>query len=231
LMAFCAGAFLGSLTRFWWSGLPTIEGIALGEIVGWVPAVAIQIVAFLGLAWLLHLWEKPRPLIWQRPQARSLCLGAIALAVLNTLVLAIAHHPWAITWGFVLVSGKIATGMGWDLANHPYWGMEFAQTALAESIFADITVVMNLGVILGAVLIAASSGSFRLKAIPSWRIVIASVIGGLTMGYGALLAFGCNVNAFFGAIASTSLHGWLWIVFALLGNVIGIKLRSLLVPN
>lgn len=48
------------------------------------------------------------------------------------------------------------------------------------------------------------------------------------MDYGALLAFGCNVGAFFSGIASTSLHGWLWIAAALLGSVAGIKLRSLL---
>ncbi|MEG4105198.1 YeeE/YedE thiosulfate transporter family protein [Microcoleus sp. S13_C5] len=29
------------------------------------------------------------------------------------------------------------------------------------------------------------------------------------MGYGGLLAFGCNVGAFFSGIASISLHGWL----------------------
>ena len=51
------------------------------------------------------------------------------------------------------------------------------------------------------------------------------------MGYGARLAFGCNVGAYFGGIASTSLHGWLWIVFALLGTGIGVKLRSFFYPS
>ena len=30
------------------------------------------------------------------------------------------------------------------------------------------------------------------------------------MGYGARIAFGCNIGAYFGGIASFSLHGWLW---------------------
>ncbi len=45
------------------------------------------------------------------------------------------------------------------------------------------------------------------------------------MGYGARIAFGCNIGAFFSGVASTSLHGWLWIAAALPGTWIGVKLR------
>ena len=47
------------------------------------------------------------------------------------------------------------------------------------------------------------------------------------MGYGARIAFGCNIGAFFSGIASTSLHGWLWIAAALPGSWAGLKLRPL----
>jgi hypothetical protein len=57
--------------------------------------------------------------------------------------------------------------------------------------------------------------------------LLAAILGGLLMGYGARLAFGCNIGAFFSGVASFSLHGWLWIVFALLGTWIGVKLRPL----
>ena len=46
------------------------------------------------------------------------------------------------------------------------------------------------------------------------------------MGYGARIAFGCNIGAFFSGVASTSLHGWVWIVSALAGTVVGIRLRG-----
>jgi hypothetical protein len=45
------------------------------------------------------------------------------------------------------------------------------------------------------------------------------------MGYGARLAFGCNIGAFFSGIASGSLHGWVWFVFGLIGSVLGVALR------
>ena len=45
------------------------------------------------------------------------------------------------------------------------------------------------------------------------------------MGYGARLAFGCNVGAYFSGIASGSLHGWLWFLAALVGSYLGTRLR------
>lgn len=55
----------------------------------------------------------------------------------------------------------------------------------------------------------------------------AAVIGGLLLGYGARLAFGCNIGAFFSGVVSGSLHGWVWLIFGLLGTYAGIYLRPL----
>jgi hypothetical protein len=52
-----------------------------------------------------------------------------------------------------------------------------------------------------------------------------AIIGGLLMGYGAVIAFGCNIGAFFSGIGSGSLHGWLWALSALMGNALIITLR------
>jgi hypothetical protein len=41
------------------------------------------------------------------------------------------------------------------------------------------------------------------------------------------LAYGCNIGAFFSGVASGSLHGWVWILCAVAGNLIGIRLRPL----
>jgi hypothetical protein len=42
---------------------------------------------------------------------------------------------------------------------------------------------------------------------------------------GARLAYGCNIGAYFSAIASASVHGWLWLVAAFVGSVLGTYLR------
>ena len=48
------------------------------------------------------------------------------------------------------------------------------------------------------------------------------------MGYGASLSNGCNIGAYFSAIAVGNLSGWAWMVLALAGSWIGMQLRPLL---
>jgi len=36
----------------------------------------------------------------------------------------------------------------------------------------------------------------------------------------------CNIGAYFSGIASGSLHGWLWLVAAFAGSVLGTRLRA-----
>src|SRR5262249_58787858 len=57
------------------------------------------------------------------------------------------------------------------------------------------------------------------------RPLAAAAIGGLLMGWGARLGFGCNIGAFVGGVASGSVHGWVWFAAALAGCSIGIRLR------
>ena len=59
------------------------------------------------------------------------------------------------------------------------------------------------------------------------RLALGAVIGGVLMGYGARIAYGCNIGAYFGGIASFSLHGWLWGVMAIAGTFVGLRLRPL----
>jgi hypothetical protein len=51
-------------------------------------------------------------------------------------------------------------------------------------------------------------------------MTIVALIDGLMMGYGARLAFGCNIIGVY-----FSVHGWIWFVFAFLDSLIGVKLR------
>ena len=54
----------------------------------------------------------------------------------------------------------------------------------------------------------------------------AAALGGVLMGIGARLSFGCNIGAFLAGTASGSLHGWIWFALALAGSVLGIRLRA-----
>lgn len=241
LITFGLGSFWASLTGSVWAGLPQLPPISLIQSLGWGGA-ALQL-AVLGLI-ALALWAVERnaqtsPSTTEQPGSEpkpnwlallygpwSLVFGAIALAVLNWATLLVAGRPWGVTWGFTLWTAKIAQTLGWDPASSPFWSQGAAAAALQNSVFADFTSVTNFGVVLGAALAAALAGRLTVRKPPSRLAVVAALVGGLMMGYGARLAFGCNVGAYFGGIASTSLHGWLWIGFALLGTGLGVKLRS-----
>jgi uncharacterized protein len=55
-----------------------------------------------------------------------------------------------------------------------------------------------------------------------WTIGLAA---GFVMGYSSRLAFGCKVGAMFSGISTGSVHGWIWVVMAFLGTLIGLRVR------
>lgn len=111
------------------------------------------------------------------------------------------------------------------LANGGIGSPKGNAAALEASVWSDITTVMNVGIMLGALAAAHLAGRFAPNFKIPLRSLLAAVIGGLMLGYGARLAFGCNIGAYFGGIASGSLHGWVWLVAAFAGNMFGVKLR------
>lgn len=86
---------------------------------------------------------------------------------------------------------------------------------------------MDIGVVLGATLAASWRGSLAPPAWPSLRGSVAAALGGMLIGVGARLSFGCNIGALVGGIASGSLHLFLWFFAALPGCWLGIRLRPL----
>ncbi len=237
LIFFCAGAFWGSLDLHWWSTLPSAGRISLAETFGWEIAIPLQVGALLAIyAGLRMIGGRHDRVLWPAGGINwhtilygpwPLLLGAALLALLNWLTLLVAGHAWSITWAFSLWAAKTAMLFGWDPLTSPFWSGGFQQAALARSIFADNTSVMNIGIIIGALAAASLAGKVR----PEFKIgapsLLAAVVGGLVMGYGARLAYGCNIGAFFSGVASASLHGWVWILAAVPGNFVGVWLRPL----
>ena len=169
-----------------------------------------------GLSWR-KLLTGPWPLL----------LSAGLLAGLNWVTLLIAGHPWTITWAFTLWGAKAAAALGWDPQSSMFWTGGFPGVALGRSVFQDVTSIMDIGIVLGALTAAGLAGRFAPTLRLPRRSLLAALLGGLLMGYGARLAFGCNIGAFFSGVASTSLHGWLWILCALPGTWVGVRLRPL----
>jgi hypothetical protein len=235
LVFFCIGAFWGSLDLGWWQQLPSTGGVSLGRTFGWPMAVFVQIAAlvliFKGLrlsGWTLQpigQWQGGFSLARVLKGPWPLIVSALLLALLNWATLLVAGHPWSITWAFSLWSAKIAVLLGWDASSSAFWSGGFQQAALARSLLGDTTSVMNIAILLGALLAASMAGTCYKPLARGRGPLLAAILAGLLMGYGARLSYGCNIGAFFSGVASSSLHGWLWIVCALPGNALGIALR------
>lgn len=238
LVFFIAGSVVGAAHLPFWTSLLNYGPVSLIRSFGLWPALVGQLAVF-GLIALATVWlekrrhgalARPAPTPrqgWQRVLRGPwpLLAGALALAVLNFATLAIAGRPWGITSAFALWGSKVLDGVGVDVASWPFWAPPAQQAALQGSVLADITSVMDFGIVGGAFLAAALAGRIR----PEWRIpprsFAAAVIGGLLMGYGARLGFGCNIGAYFSGLASASLHAWIWLPAAFLGSLLGTRLR------
>jgi uncharacterized protein len=158
--------------------------------------------------------------------APRLVFGAVAIGLLCVAVFVAGHHPWSVTFGFTVWGGKIASLLGADLSAAEFWQWPGPKRALADSVLTDTASLTDLGMLLGA-MAAAAMKPFARAPWPPLKSLAAAAVGGLLMGWGARLGFGCNIGAFIGGIASGSLHGWVWFAAALPGCALGIKLRPL----
>lgn len=86
---------------------------------------------------------------------------------------------------------------------------------------------MDFGIVAGATLAAALGGRFVPVTGGGPRAWAGAVLGGLLMGYGARLSDGCNIGAYFSALASGSLSAWVWVAAAFAGSAIGLRARPL----
>ena len=156
----------------------------------------------------------------------KIVIGAVLIGFLSIAAFLAGGHPWSVTFGFTLWGAKIATALGADLSAAEFWQWPGPKYALSESILSDTSSLTNLGMIFGA-MAAATMQPFARGPWPSLKSLAAAAVGGLLMGWGARLGFGCNIGAFVGGVASGSLHGWIWFAVALAGCAVGIKLRPL----
>lgn len=221
LPLFALGSFLGSLHLDRWLALG--QTAPVGLVGSWGVGGALAATwALLALAWLgARAWAG-----WRQPWLeRRWVWGAVALAVLATLNLLIAGQPWGVVYGFGLWAAKAALALGaFDPAASAFWSQAGHAQRLTQSLLLDVTSITNIGILAGALWVAAGPGGEPSRPLSGrqWAIGLAA---GFVMGYSSRLAFGCNVGAMLSGIATGSLHGWLWVPLAFAGTLVGVRLR------
>ncbi len=237
LTGFIVGAVWGAYDLPFWQSLPALRvdltnefgvfgGLSVTLILCALVALVTlgfekkrhgKILAFHDEATLSQGWQRLYKGYWP-------VVAVIGLLILaNFLTLAFAGRPWGVTSAFALWGSKALAASGIDVSTWGYWQ---TATGLDQSIFFHITSVMNLGILVGSLIAAQMMGTFK----PVWNIapklIIMSLIGGLLLGYGSRIAYGCNIGAFFSGISSASLSGWIWFVSAFIGNIAGASMKK-----
>ena len=120
---------------------------------------------------------------------------------------AVFGRPWPV-WGAALLVATInvflfAFDRPWTASDGlRNWG-DWVLTGLGLSPRADLIApwlysgsLLNLGVLLGGLVAALLSREFAIR-VPARGELAKGAAGGLLMGAGAMLAFGCNIGGFF----------------------------------
>ena len=240
LFGFIVGSVLAAANyTFWFVTLPPGPSISLATLLGYPGALALSLLVMgllVALSYMLARRHRPPPVDdpptthgWARVVRGSwpLWAGATALAALNSGTLFVTGQPWGITTAFGLWGAKTLQALGVPVTGWAFWQTPANAAQLHSPILADRVSILDFGIMIGALIASAAGGAWSLHRRVPPRLALGSVLGGVAMGYGAGLARGCNIGAYFSGIASFSLHGWVWGVMALLGTYAGLRLRPL----
>ncbi|MEB5967417.1 YeeE/YedE thiosulfate transporter family protein [Comamonas testosteroni] len=228
LPLFAIGSFLGSLHLGWWLDLGNTAPVGLVTQWGWPAALIATLAALALIAAGVALYVKKANAALSRPAkpllVRKWLVGAMLLALLATLNLIIAGQPWGVVYGFGLWAAKIANATGAvDLASNWFWSQPGNAARLHETVLLDVTSITNIGILGGALWIAAGKPAAA-KTLNGTQWIVA-LVAGLVLGYSSRLAFGCNVGAMLSGISTGSIHGWIWVPLAFAGTIFGLRIR------
>ncbi len=225
LLFFVVGSVFGSLSLPAFLSLGGVDPVLASDYLGAWGGLAATLVSIAIAAALIIAVAKRRGANFM--PSRNYLVGGAVIGLLCVGVFAAGGHPWSVTFGYTVWGAKAATALGFDLSQSAFWQWPGPKHALAESVLSDTSSLTDFGMLFGAMAAAAATKPFAAVPWPPVKSLLAAGVGGLLMGWGARLGFGCNIGAFVGGVASGSLHGWIWFLAALPGCLIGIRLRPL----
>lgn len=219
---FAIGSFAGAFHLVAWTELGALPVI---RFTGWNGA-AITLTALVCVA--VFILRKAAPEM--RTFSGRYLAAALIIATLALLNLVVAGQPWGVVYGLGLWVAKGAAATGFDLSSSAFWAAPATLERVSGSLLTDYTSLTNIGIMVGAFLVASWRTGGLAKKFPHLplRAWLATIVCGFLLGYSSRLAFGCNVGAYFSGISTGSLHGWVWFAAAFAGSILGVRLRTLL---
>ena len=135
--------------------------------------------------------------------------SALVIAALNVFLFAF-DRPWTASDGL----------RNWGDSMFHWLGVIDQPDLLPPLLYSGS--VLNIGLLLGGLAAALLSREFAVRPAPG-RELIKGALGGLLMGAGAMLSFGCNIGGFFSALAALSASGLAMMMGFVVGAFIGTR--------
>lgn len=238
LVGTVAGFVLGFMAwnRLWTSAIAEASPVWLPQKMGYAGAGALQLALLLVvLVWLLarRVPASKAPAdsapglaaVWQRLAINRwpAWVGGVAVGLIGT-----AMYLRAEPLGVTAELSRHARSLGNQLSLGPdrLEGLD----RLAGCIVTDTArLIGNNGIFVLALVSAALAtallaGQFKIQAKPL-RSVPMALLGGLMLGFGAMIALGCSIGTLLSGISALALSGWLFGLSMVFGVWISLPLR------
>lgn len=145
---------------------------------------------------------------------------AISLAGLfSAIYFGTTGTVWAVTGEFTRLGGHILQLLGVDVSQWAYFKLIGMQGTPIRRTDGWIII----GMLVGALIMILLSNSFKIRVPGQKRRLVQGFIGGIIAGFGARLALGCNLAAFFTGVPQFSFHAWIFMVMTAIGTYFGVK--------
>ena len=144
--------------------------------------------------------------------------------LLSAVYFGLTSTVWAVTGEFTRLGGDVLLLLGVDASAWQYYQMVKLQGATWTR--PDGWIVW--GMFIGALIMVLLSNSFKIRLPQQKRRYMQGFVGGVIAGFGARLALGCNLAAFFTGVPQFSFHSWIFIVATGIGTFMGAKLTKTL---
>jgi uncharacterized protein len=151
-------------------------------------------------------------------------VAVAALAAINVAAY-LVDTPLGVTGELAAWADRAAGVVG--LAAGPLLGADTlagCNLAIGSLGVINATTLLDAGLVMGALLAALAAREFKVRMPRQRRRYVQSFAGGSLMGYGAGIGIGCTIGAFFSAIPSLGLSGWVFGLALLVGAGIGTQI-------
>ena len=150
-------------------------------------------------------------------------LVLLIAGLLSAIYFGLTSTVWAVTGEFTRLGGDFLLLLGVDVSDWQYYSMVGLQGHTWERVDGWIV----WGMFIGALIMVLLSNSFKIRLPQLKRRYVQGFVGGIIAGFGARLALGCNLAAFFTGVPQFSFHAWIFIVATGVGTFFGAKLTKM----